>query len=642
MYGAKDIIVVIDNVKVLVKLANDFSLCKVRRILEANDVTRMTDSFYFTKNGALINISNENEYLLSDILDEKNMIYLERDSRPNWRALVRKFSLENGRNYDDDKDRVAEKKLFVLEDCEFSILEPDEYNFHTKTISSIDDLSKNENLIFKNTQLGIPNTVNFDFSIDPQNIRPYNSEEISSRFKFKNIVKAILSFKIKDIRLTYEFIIAVKRALNSQDLNILKHAIEKFGQFIPTVIIFGGRLHYKVTTCTGIYRQGRNESAIQLQDSLIFGGDKIKIILGEEDDWITSLQEFKLWDIIEFRNPVSIFEFLPNDLKDRIRELIGKTIIYSNIQDYDFKIHDYNDRSNIVDLKMPKNIGSIFSNKDVDPQVFATVSNIEDDDNIFTCMLYTPSHSSIPKVIINCTRYKSNQQKVHRVKIKWIVVGYDLSFNSIFNPEHIHLQSSTKRCHYNDNTLHEVLNIRTEYSMVLFGIPVVLEWNPSFKFSIIGHHFNRHDDKVCINLYGYDLNEKKYFTRFLSNFKFNLLYTKHPNPDIFSYFKVDKDLSLEKIFEADNNLFLNGTSNVHNTEFISLYKEGYNQSDPGFISRKNGHFFIKQPDGHISQDHFFVAVFNPEFKVQETENENQIIIEGEHEITSWDFPIFII
>ncbi|CAG8664552.1 21074_t:CDS:2, partial [Dentiscutata erythropus] len=617
MYGTRDIIVVIDNVKVLVKLANDFSLCKVRRILESNNVTRMTNSFYFTKNGALINISNENEYLLSDILDDDNMIYLEKDPRPNWRALVRKFSLENGRNYDDYKDRVAEKKLFIIEDCEFSILEPDEYNFHTMTIFSFDDLSKNKNLFFKNSQLGIPNTANFDFPIDPQNSRPSNSEETSSKFKLKNIVKAILSFKIKDIRLTYEFIVAVKRALNSQDINILKHVIEKFGQFIPTVIIFGGRLHYKVTTCTGIYRQGRNESTIQLQDSLIFGGDKIKIFLGKEDDWITSLQEFKLWDIIEFHNPVSIFEFLPNDLKDKIRELIGKTIIYSNIQDYEFKIHDYNDRSNIVDLKMPKNIGSIFSNKDVDPQLLLIVRDI------------------------------------NLINKKYIVSKLnDLSFNSIFNPEHIHLQSSTKRCHYNDNTLHEVLNIRTEYSMVLFGIPVVLEWDPSFKCSIIGHHFNRHDDKVCINLYGYDLNEKKYFTRFLSNFKFNLLYTRHPNPDIFSYFKVDKDLSLEKIFEADNNLFINGTNSVHNTEFISLYKEGYNQSDPGFISRKNGHFFIKQPDGHISQDHFFVAVFNPEFKIQEPEimkneaiqvieNESQIIIEGEHEITSYDYPIFI-
>ncbi|RIB29319.1 hypothetical protein C2G38_2239006 [Gigaspora rosea] len=187
--------------------------------------------------------------------------------------------------------------------------------------------------------------------------------------------------------------------------------------------MFGGSLHYKLTTYTG--------STIQL----------------EEDDWISSLQEFRHWDIIEFRNPVNIIEFLPNDLKNEIRELIGKTIIYSNIQYNDFKIHDYNDKSNIVDLK---------------------ARNIVD--------LKTRTIDSIFQIM-----------------------------TLIRNPEHFYLQSTSRHCNHNDDTSHdEVLNIRTECSTILFGIPVVLKWNPSFKHSIIGHHFSSNDDEVDICLYKYD------------------------------------------------------------------------------------------------------------------------------------------
>ncbi|KAF0556222.1 hypothetical protein F8M41_015983 [Gigaspora margarita] len=560
-------------------------------------MVKITNSICFTtKDEALIDFNDEGKYNLSDILDENgNKIYLAKDPRTNWKELEGKFNLGNGRRYDDDKKKVAGGKVYSIEKCRFHILEHDEFNFHTMTASSINDLSKNKNL-FLDPQSDIPNFAN------PQNSRPVNSE-MTSRYKFQNIVKAIL--EINKVTLTKEFIGHVKKAIELQDLDKLKYIIENYGQFIPTKIMFGGRLHYKFTTYT--------ESTIQLQDSLIFGGDKIKMFPGKEDDWISSLQKSNLWDIIEFHKPMSIFDFLPLDLKNKIRELNGKTILYSYIQDHDFEMHG----CNIHELKMPQNISSIFSNKNIDPQVFATVSKMEDDDNIFTCMLYTPLSSSTPKFIINCTKYKSNQEKPYRVKIRWMIVGYDLSFNSIFNPGHFHLQSICS-----------------------------LKLDINFEYSVIGHHFNKHNDKVCISLYGYDLKEKKYFTHSLSDFKFNLLYTKYPNSKIFSYFKAGEDLFVEK------------TSKPQYPEFISLHKEGNNQSDRGFISKKNKQFFIKQLDANISQSHFFVAVFNPEPKIQEPPiiksefevqapqiNENEdpiIIIQGVHKITSYDYPIFII
>ncbi|CAG8728327.1 1272_t:CDS:1, partial [Dentiscutata heterogama] len=177
---------------------------------------------------------------------------------------------------------------------------------------------------------------------------------------------------------------------------------------------------------------------------------------------------------------------------------------------------------------------------DIDPQVFATVSSTEEDDNIFTCILYTPPLSFIPKVIINCIQSDCEQKKEYYLKISWFVVGYDLNFNSVFDPAHSCFQSDTKPCYYYDSVFScEALGIPTGHSMVLYGIPVVSEWDHSFKYSIIGHHFNRYDDEVRVDLYGYDLRKKEYLkSSALNNFRFNILYpSSHPNSDIFNYFR---------------------------------------------------------------------------------------------------------
>ncbi|KAF0556224.1 hypothetical protein F8M41_015985 [Gigaspora margarita] len=583
-----------NGINVSVILENDPSLYEVRKKLTTNYRLNIPNSICFTtKDEALIDFNDECKYKLSDILDG-NKIYLVKDPRINWKELEGKFKLGNGRNYNDDKNKVVRGKVFSIVKSKFYIPEHDEEIYsHTMILSSVNDLFKNKTLFF-NPQPDIPHIAQQD-----------NSEE-TSKYKFQNILKAAL--EIKKVKPTKNFIDLVKKAIELQDRNILKYIIENFGQFIPKTIIFGGRLHYKFNTYT--------ESTIQLQDPLIFGGDKEKMIQGKEDDWIFSLKNSDLWDIIEFREPMSIFDFLPFDLKNKIRELNGKAILYSYIQDHDFEMHGLN----IVELKMPQNIVSIFSNKDVDPQVFATASNMEDN---FHCILYIQQPPSIPKVIINCTKDNPNQEKPYRVKIRWMVVGNDLSFNSILKPGHFHLQSIC--CDY--NALNTVLNID---NTVLFGIPVTLKLDPSLESSIIDHHFIKKNDKVCVSLYGYDLKEKKYFTHSLSDLKFNLLYTKYPNPNIFSYFKAGEDLFVEK------------TSRAQLPEFISLHKEGYNQSDRGFISRKNERFFNKQLDGNISQSQFFVAVFNPEPKVQKPSIIKSEVDVQALQVNENEQPIFII
>ncbi|CAG8550870.1 2992_t:CDS:2 [Cetraspora pellucida] len=193
---------------------------------------------------------------------------------------------------------------------------------------------------------------------------------------------------------------------------------------------------------------------------------------------MSSLRDFKQWRIIEFRKPMSIFQFLDDKLKYRIRQLNGKMTIYSNVQDYSFKMHDYSA---------------------VDPQVFfTTISNVEDD-KICTCMFHLP-----------------------------------------------------------------------------------------------------------------------------------------PPPDIFDYFRADRDMPVKKMRFA--RMIKSKRQNIENaynklSDFISLYREEHDQFETAFIGKKHGRFFIMQPDGRVSRDnHFFVAVFNPEFKDQAAsvvENESQITCSSE-------------
>ncbi|CAG8808907.1 32622_t:CDS:2, partial [Gigaspora margarita] len=227
---------------------------------------------------------------------------------------------------------------------------------------------------------------------------------------------AKISIREQSIELTSEFQNEVQKAIesqNSQDINIV---ITEFGQFIPTTARECGQgieVQNNFGSCS------KSESIMQQKISTIFGGDKKKMYEGKEAEWKFSLQDFRSWEPIEFRKPVSIFEFLEEDLKKKIREIIGKGIIYSNFQDYEFK---FNNLRNIVSLEMAGDVQKIFSNPDIDSQVFATIFNTDKNNDVFAYILYTPELYDVPKIIVNCIQSNNEQQRVCQIKIGWILL----------------------------------------------------------------------------------------------------------------------------------------------------------------------------------------------------------------------------
>ncbi|CAG8797818.1 45618_t:CDS:1, partial [Gigaspora margarita] len=643
------ITVIIDNVKVSVKLNDQDKLNEIRKILENVNVIKMTDDINFTTDGeVIIDIESEEKYKLEEILVETNRIHLKK--RANWRELEEKFKLGYGRNYEENRDKAADKKAFIIKDCEFNVFTLDDYHYGTKTISSADELVRNKSL-FLEAQVDIQ-SVKLGLSVQSENISQKHSET-SSTVQFKNIGKAEISIREQTIEPTKEFINAVQKAIDLKDPIIINKIIEEFGQFIPTIVRFGGRFYYEdITHMTknsenknkagsatfGIYGQdldikyesGLNsgsENTMQRQYSFIFGGDKIKIYEGKEEEWLSSLQEFKYWEPIEFRKPVSIFELLDKNLKEELKKIIGKRIIYSNIQDYKFKINSL--RNHVADLEMlPKDIEKIFHNPDIDPQIFAAILNMEENNDIFTYTLYTPKPYCVPKIIINCIQPNCEEQKECYIKIGWIVVGYNPGFNSAHSNFDIRFQSTKKEVSVPSNR-GDVFKVSENNLLIACGAPVVFDLDlvcKHFEHLVIGHHFSqcKNTKKTFTCLYGYDLHEKKYST--LPNFEFNLLsFIDYPRSELFDQFKVDRKQYQKKSLFPNFKKIKSKKQEKQEIvnkfpEFVSLYADNNReclQCYPEFIAKKLDHFILEQPkckntinkrlDGYC-----FASVFNLE------------------------------
>ncbi|CAG8552818.1 20226_t:CDS:1 [Racocetra persica] len=641
-----EITVVIDENEVLaLKLNTKNKLYKIREKLVKYEEKEMTNNVNFTKNGVIISINDEKKFKLEEILVE-NKVYLKK--KPSWHDLVKKFKLEYGRNYEENKDKVVKKKAVIIEDCEFDVFTTDEYYYDDVTISSTDELIQNKSLFLK-AQIEIPSTTKLGLSIESAKNSQGHSET-ALKFYAKNFGKAKISFQKQNVVLTQEFQNEVQKAIDSRDqkqkINSINKIIAEFGQFIPTTIQFGGRLYYEDTTNTtknsannniessvnlSIYGQGlefqhksgisnKNESTMQHKGSFIFGGDKIKIYEGKEAEWVSSLQDFRYWEPIEFQEPVSIFEFLDDDLKKKIKKIIGKRIIYSKVQDYSYKINNLN--NHIVNLEMPDNVQTIFSDSEIDSQVFATILNMDENNDIFTYTLYTPKDSNVPKLIINCISNNGQPRKCH-IKIGWIVVGYDPNIKSdLLNPD-FHLQSiqSTKKKPAPSNNKH-AFKMTEDNPLVACGIPVVSEVRLGRERLVIGYHFSFCEaaEKTYTCLYGYDLYEKKFSNFPNTNIEFNVLsFIEHPGSNILDHFReVDRKkknqgykipvpfMEKNKKHATDNKL----------PEFVSLYVNKVGQCQqciPEFIAKKLEHFILEQPEcKNAIKENRFATVFNPE------------------------------
>jgi hypothetical protein len=530
---------------------------------------------------------DEEKIILENIIDERDKIlYIK--SEPDWRYFIDKLKLEYGRNVSLEK---ANKKAFAIVDCEMDEI-VDGYENNTIQI----DLE--ENKIIKNdflliADIDIPNYTKLGVSIGNSNNK--NSNIVTNlTYNVIEYNKVSLKFRLEP---TMELIKEVKDVIDSKDPKKFKDIVNEFGQFIPKEVILGGRAYFiakekseenfdeyiKNTGCQSsniiiekkLSKSLSKNNSSKYQSFKLFGGKQFGSNNFNESDWVETLNDFKLWSCIKFKEPVSIFQILPEDLRKQILSLVGKKILFTSIEDYSYKLPDSG--SHLTDI--PENILEILQNKEADCNIFTTVIDKKEKD-VFLCQLVWPPNKD-PKLIIHCVQKKFRKREC-KLKIKWMVVGYDVNFNFNFSDSNIKLRvlkNDFKASNHQDITTQ--LDLEYNSSDLYFGIPILSELDNS-NSHIIGHHFfnDNKNKKIGTYVFSYCLKKKHYDK--LPNFTFyTLIISNYPNSDNYGISTFQHTSKIRKLF---NVIKLNSLKLI--PKFISIYSVGDNNCGPIFLKQK--------------------------------------------------------
>ncbi|GES72719.1 hypothetical protein GLOIN_2v759589 [Rhizophagus clarus] len=630
----------------LYNLELEDNLFNIRKELEEHNT--INDTLSFSKKspeGEFAEIVREYEenFLLKDIIDDvksHNYLYLIKNSRPGWKILNEKFKLDYGCTMSFDGIKKAKYRAFIMKDCELVEIKPGGYEKGKLEFESKEDWMKKTNLFIEGDgdDANIMNFVRLGISM--KGLKDENfSNEIKSTYQYTGLGKVTLKFSKENLELTDEFKSAIKEAIKSKELINVRKITKKYGQFIPTEIILGGRVYLKdvkimLKNCADNSKEGSvnggsigqigyGSNSIK-KKSKFYSSDYMKILGGKHPDdenfdekaWIESLEDYHNWDCIEFKNPISIYQFLPDELRKEFYETIGKRILYTSTEDYNYDLHELG-RHRTFELKnMPENILEIILNDEADCDIFATVVNTNEDSNnvFFNCQIFRKPKAK-PGIIIHGIQDKFQQCK-YQLKIKIMVIGYDTDFNFILSDTNVKLNKeiydSESPCLFNSMKFkleHELITKNTPF----LGIPILNNLDSSNNSLIIGHNFcnTQHlDDKFRIDTFTYCVKNKLYVN--LPKFTFCTLIIYCNTALTSSYesfpFEFKKWKTKTPFIEFKE----------PNPGYISLYLSKDNNHNPIFLNQKNKQINVEYVDCNCSKTCFICK--NKTFKISTDQN----------------------
>ncbi|GBC04067.1 hypothetical protein RclHR1_00550012 [Rhizophagus clarus] len=631
--GITEITVQIDDSlsQVLVHLNVNDNLSNIREELKKNDKIEMNDALSFAKKETygLSEIGvDEKSISLDDILDG-NILHLIKSSKCNWKFLNDKFHLEYGLSITDGITKKAKKKAFIMKDwkdCKMTKFGAKGCQKGTFESNSNEYWGMKSNLLFTGN-INVKDLINLGISVGKSQNKNGNVE-MNSTYSYREFGKVSLEFS-KYLEPTSEFIGAVEDAIESGDPNELKQIIEEYGHFIPDEVILGGRVYFEGTQTSKKLSEGNDHESVVnvgVQQALNIGiGNRsenlngntnyckrecTKLIGGEQPEsfedfdetaWIRSLKDFRNWDCIEYKNPISIFQLLPNDPRDlrgKIFSLIGRKIHYSKIEDFTYNLEEFG-KPKVFKLNIPPNISKIVQDKKTDCNIFATVFDTDENDDFFNYQIFHPPKGS-PSLIIHCVqnRFKKRQCKL---RIGWMVVGYHTDFNSIFTNSNIQLKVLKSDFNSSKQSMDDKKLLKFEYNSLIekipcFGIPVLSKLDSSNESIVIGHHFFnvQENNKIGSYTFSYCFKHNHYVN--LPDFSFHtLIISKYSNPDDYGISSFTKN----KISPFSNNSFKAKMNKMIKPKFdksdslrqiklkyVSLHSSGESNCGPIFLKQK--------------------------------------------------------
>ncbi|EXX68660.1 hypothetical protein RirG_103140 [Rhizophagus irregularis DAOM 197198w] len=572
--------------------------------------TKLSDGY------AKIEREDEKKYSLKEIItinNNLNILYLMR--KPCWDIFNNNCELDYGCTMSFDGIKKATKRAFKMKDCELTEIKAKGYKKGYLEFESKEDWMKKTNLFFS-SDVNIQNFAELGISIESSQSDNFD-DEIKSIYNYTEVGKVLLKFR-EHLEPTEEFIKDIKAAIESNDLEEYRKITEEYGQFIPTEVILGGRVYFKDVTMSSksSATKSRQNSAsvkfgplnlkVKVNSSKLKGKSKfynfnnMRLLGGshpegekfDEKYWIDSLKDYRNWECIEFKNPVSIFQLVPDTLCKMPFKSIGKRILYTCTEDCDYYLNKFK-KYRDFELKLPRNILDIIQNEEADCDIFATVVDTEDSKNIFfNCQILKPKAEKgklvKPRIIIHGIQKKFQSRNL-KLKIKIMVVGYDTDFNFILpNIEVIkkHHDSHDKR-NFTSTTLsnHDLMTRNIPF----FGIPILENLNNLNKSLIIGHNFRNVDNELKIDMFSYCAEKSCYVN--LPNFTFCTLIIDDPISNSYGSFSFEFSMLKKKPFVDLRKKF---TSHL-NPKYISLCLSNDNYK-PFFLKQKIEQIKIKYVD----------------------------------------------
>ncbi|PKY12334.1 hypothetical protein RhiirB3_423989 [Rhizophagus irregularis] len=550
-------------------------LSNIREKLK-KDNAKMNDTLSFA-NSLMAEIAREDEeqIILKEIIDAKNdTLYL---IKPDYDFLINKLKLEYGRTIPLDR---AGKKAFKIKDCKVTLI-VDEPKY-----SKID---LNEEQIKKDIYL----TTDIDTN------QRTNNDSTCTVIEYS---KVSLNFKTEP---DPEFVKAVVDAIESKDPRKFRKITEEFGKFVPKEEVILGARAYFVDANSG----DSSKKYTRYTNFKLIGGKKFISKDFNEKEWLNSLEEFRNWECIKIKNPISVFYLLPEDLRKEILSLVGKKILYLSTESYEYKLLKPGSHE-ILELKnIPKDILEILKDKAADCSIFATVVD-EKNNDIFNCQIFWPPNQE-PKLIIHCIQKKFKERKC-KLKIMLMIVGYDVTFN--FDRPDFNIHFKIERHYFHASDIQTKKYILETDSAHCFGIPVLRKLDDSNNSLIIGHHFynsgNDKNERTGLCTFSYCLKNNRF--AYLPDFTFHTLV-------ILNYSSNYSGMS--SLYHIK---FINNFLTRHNSlspKFISLYSTKENNYGPILAKQKsndlNGvkikyfNFTKDKCKNKISKHNFKYAYFDP-------------------------------
>ncbi|CAB4426316.1 unnamed protein product [Rhizophagus irregularis] len=615
----------------------DDYLSDIRKELENGNI--INDMLLFSKEvknefGEIKREDEENFYL-KDIIkvedDDQNILYLK---RLYWKYLSNQCKLDYGRIMSFDGIKIAEKQAYTMNECELN-----EINSHKGgrlEFESKEDWMKKTNLFVNVDGINITNFAKLGLSIEGLRNKSF-SKEIMTAYQYTEIGKVSLKFSksnLKNLKLTDEFKNDLIDAIQSNDPKKFEKITREYGQFIPTEVILGGRVYFNdikksldnseatFNGASGSISVGSLNTSIKYNSSdsektsKFYSFNRMGLLGGkhsgdekfDEKAWIESLKDYQNWDCIEFKNPISIFQLLSDDLPDNLQDLrkrtyksIGKRILYTSIEDCDYYLNELGMHRTFELQNIPQNILEMIQNEEADCDIFASVIDTnENSKNVFFDCHILRKPKTKPSIIIHGIQ-KNFQKHKYNLRIKIIVIGYDTDFNFIL-PDTIGVElvknvyNPQNPCEFHTIPLQQELHSMLASCIPFFGIPIFSNLDSSNNSIIIGHKFHntQSDNKYNVDVYSYCVKKKCY--EILPQFTFCTLYISNYPTSSSSYASLPFKFKFKLLKRNSPFIDLNTISCSINPKCVSLYLSKNNNYKPMFLNQKINQIKIKYLD----------------------------------------------